>query len=115
MLSLLDNVWVKTEGDFKVFYCLVVIARFFPPNLQFNVNFSRGVNILFVYKILHAENLERHINLGPTLKRKVPPSKRSDVLTVNRLTVVEDGQPLHFSSSYNSIAMCCLKDISRTV
>lgn len=40
MLSLLDDVWVKTEGDFKVFYCLVVTARFlFPPNLQFNVNF----------------------------------------------------------------------------
>lgn len=29
MLSLLDDVWVKTEGDFKVFYCLVVTARFF--------------------------------------------------------------------------------------
>lgn len=105
----------RLRGILKSSIVLWLQPDFFPPNLQFNVNFSRGVNILFVYKILHAENLERHLNLGPTLKRKVPPSKRRDVLTVNRLTVVEDGQPLHFSSSYNSIAMCCLKDISRTV
>lgn len=91
MLSLLDDVWVKTEGDFKVFYCLVFTARFFSPNLQFNVNFFRGVNILFVYKILYAVSVGRHLNLGPTLKRKVPPNKRSNVLTVNKLTVVEDG------------------------
>lgn len=77
------------------------------------------MNILFVYKTLYAVSLERHLNLGPPLKRIVPPNKRSNVLTGQQTNSYRrwTAAPCFFltpDSSTHCIAMCCLKGVSRT-